>query len=120
MFIRRGEIYYADLGEVVGSEQGGIRPVLIVQNDVGNRVSGTTQIAPITSKNKRNLRTHVEIKANKFTGLKTDSMAMMEHVRTIDKSRLLYKVGEINNEQNDVYKAIMVLFGVPFEMVAAY
>ena len=92
MIIRRGDIYYADLRPVIGSEQGGVRPVLIIQNDIGNRHSPTVICAAITSKmNKAKLPTHVEISAEKY-GIVKDSVIMLEQVRTIDKSRLKEKV----------------------------
>ena len=92
MVIRRGDIYYADLRPVIGSEQGGVRPVLIIQNDVGNRHSPTVICAAITSRmNKAKLPTHVEISAEKY-GIVKDSVILLEQVRTIDKSRLKEKV----------------------------
>lgn len=88
LMIRRGDIYYADLRPVVGSEQGGIRPVLIIQNDVGNRHSPTVIIAAITSRmNKAKLPTHIELSAEKYDMVK-DSVILLEQIRTIDKSRL--------------------------------
>ena len=90
--IKRGDIYYADLSPVVGSEQGGIRPVLIIQNDIGNRHSPTVICAAITSRmNKAKLPTHVEISAEQYDIVK-DSVILLEQVRTIDKSRLKEKV----------------------------
>ena len=95
MVIKRGEIYYADLSPVVGSEQGGIRPVLIVQNDVGNRYSPTVIVAAITSKILKNkLPTHIEIDA-KECGLNKDSIILLEQMRTLDKSRLKEKAGDL-------------------------
>ena len=92
MIIRRGDIYYADLRPVVGSEQGGIRPVLIIQNDVGNRHSPTVICAAITSQmNKAKLPTHVELSARKSDMIK-DSVILLEQLRTIDKKRLRDKV----------------------------
>ena len=92
MIIRRGDIYYADLRPVVGSEQGGIRPVLIIQNDVGNRHSPTVICAAITSRmNKAKLPTHIELSAEKYDMVK-DSVILLEQLRTIDKSRLKDKV----------------------------
>ena len=86
--IRRGEIYYADLSPVVGSEQGGVRPVLIVQNDIGNKYSPTVIVAAITSQiNKAKLPTHIEISASEY-GLPKDSVILLEQIRTIDKKRL--------------------------------
>lgn len=97
MIIRRGDIYYADLRPVVGSEQGGIRPVLIVQNDVGNRHSPTVIVAAITSKmNKAKLPTHIEL--SKGYGIEKDSVILLEQVRTIDKSRLREKVCHLDQE----------------------
>ena len=86
--VRRGEIYYADLSPVVGSEQGGMRPVLIVQNDVGNRYSPTVIAAAITSQqNKARLPTHIEIEARTY-GLSKNSVVLLEQIRTLDKKRL--------------------------------
>ena len=94
--IRRGDIFYADLAQGQGSEQGGIRPVVIVQNDIGNKFSPTTIVAPITSKlNKAKLPTHIEIKAKQF-GLEKDSVMLMEQIRTIDKVRLREFLGSVD------------------------
>ena len=91
--VRRGEIYYADLSPVVGSEQGGMRPVLIVQNDVGNRYSPTVIAAAITSQqNKARLPTHIEIEARTF-GLSKNSVVLLEQMRTLDKRRLRERMG---------------------------
>ena len=93
MTVRRGDIYYADLSPVVGSEQGGIRPVLIVQNDVGNKYSPTVIAAAITSRtDKSKLPTHIEVYADKY-GLARDSVILLEQIRTIDKKRLREKIG---------------------------
>ncbi|MCM1308443.1 MAG: type II toxin-antitoxin system PemK/MazF family toxin [Butyrivibrio sp.] len=98
MVIKRGDIFYADLRPVVGSEQGGIRPVLVVQNDTGNKHSPTVIIAAITSKmNKAKLPTHVEIDSNKYDMIK-DSVILLEQLRTIDKTRLKDKVCHLDNE----------------------
>lgn len=98
MIIHRGDIYYADLRPVVGSEQGGIRPVLIIQNDVGNRHSPTVICAAITSKmNKAKLPTHVELDARKYDLVK-DSVILLEQLRTIDKQRLKDKVCRLDRE----------------------
>ncbi|MDO4567056.1 MAG: type II toxin-antitoxin system PemK/MazF family toxin [Oscillospiraceae bacterium] len=95
MNIKRGEVFYADLSPVVGCEQGGIRPVLIVQNDVGNRHSPTVIAAAITSKrDKTNLPTHIPLEASSC-GLSRDSVVLLEQVRTLDKSRLKEKMGAI-------------------------
>ncbi len=93
--IKRGELYYADLSPVVGSEQGGIRPILVVQNDTGNKYSPTIIAAAITSKlNKAKLPTHIEIGANEF-GLVKDSVILLEQIRTLDKRRLKERIGEL-------------------------
>ena len=98
MIIRRGDIYYADLRPVIGSEQGGIRPVLIIQNDIGNKHSPTVICAAITSKmNKAKLPTHVEIDCSKYDIMK-DSVILLEQLRTIDKKRLKDKVCHLDKE----------------------
>lgn len=98
MVIRRGDIYYADLRPVVGSEQGGVRPVLIIQNDTGNKHSPTVICAAITSKmNKAKLPTHVEINAKKYNIIK-DSVILLEQLRTIDKKRLKDKVCQLDDD----------------------
>lgn len=101
MIIRRGDIYYADLRPVVGSEQGGIRPVLIIQNDVGNKHSPTVICAAITSKmNKAKLPTHVELSAGQ-SGMVKDSVILLEQLRTIDKQRLREKICHIDKAMQD-------------------
>lgn len=96
--VKRGEVYYADLNPVVGSEQGGIRPVLVIQNDIGNKYSPTVIIAAITSKIKKaKLPTHVEIEADE-SNLKCDSVILLEQIRTIDKRRLKRKVTFLNDD----------------------
>lgn len=109
MIIRRGDIYYADLRPVVGSEQGGVRPVLIIQNDVGNRHSPTVICAAITSKmNKAKLPTHVELDARRCDIVK-DSVILLEQLRTIDKQRLKERICHIDEElQQEVDRALMV------------
>ncbi len=98
MIVRRGDIFYADLSPVIGSEQGGIRPVLIVQNDVGNRYSPTVICAAITSQiNKAKLPTHIEINSGMYS-LAKDSVILLEQVRTIDKRRLREKIGHLDSE----------------------
>ncbi len=98
MNIKRGEIFYAELNPVVGSEQGGTRPVLVIQNDIGNQYSPTTIIAAITSQiSKAKLPTHVEVKARR-SGLERDSVILTEQIRTIDKSRLKEKVAVLDEE----------------------
>lgn len=113
MNIRRGDIYYADLSPVVGSEQGGVRPVLIVQNDVGNRFSPTVIAAAITSqKDKTNLPTHIDLDAGD-TGLMKDSVVLLEQMRTIDKHRLKEKMGALDeSSMNQVDAAISVSLGL--------
>ncbi len=113
MSIKRGEIYYADLSPVVGSEQGGVRPVLIVQNDVGNRYSPTVIAAAITSQHeKAHLPTHIKVNAD-GCGLAKDSIVLLEQVRTIDKQRLKEKMGTLDNTaMNRVDKALSVSFGL--------
>lgn len=107
--IKRGELYYADLRPVVGSEQGGVRPVLIVQNDIGNKYSPTTIVVMLTSKQKNNIPTHVDIHKNKSNGLETDSTALCEQFRTIDKKRIKNKIGHIdNNTMEDILNSVKV------------
>lgn len=97
--VKRGDIYYADLSPVIGSEQGGVRPVLIVQNDVGNKYSPTIIVAAITSQiNKAKLPTHIEINAEEYKRLNKDSVILLEQIRTIDKKRLKEKVGSISKD----------------------
>ena len=107
--MRRGDVYYADLRPVVGSEQGGIRPVLIVQNDVGNRHSPTIICAAITSKmNKAKLPTHIELSAGKYDMVK-DSVILLEQLRTIDKQRLKDKVCHLDDDiMQKVNKGLMI------------
>ena len=109
MVIRRGDIYYADQRPVVGSEQGGVRPVLVIQNDVGNRHSPTVICAAITSRmNKAKLPTHVELDAGKWN-LSRDSVILLEQVRTIDKQRLRDKICHIDGEVlRRVNEALMI------------
>ena len=111
--IRRGEIYYADLSPVVGSEQGGVRPVLIVQNDVGNKYSPTVIAAAITSqRDKTNLPTHIEVDAGNC-GLAKDSIVLLEQIRTIDKKRLKERMGELDTpSMNKVDNALSISFGL--------
>lgn len=113
MNVRRGDIFYADLSPVVGSEQGGIRPVLIVQNDIGNKFSPTVIIAAITSQiNKAKLPTHIEISASDF-GLAKDSVILLEQVRTIDKKRLREKIGKLNDSLiSNVNEALKISLGI--------
>lgn len=114
MTIKRGDMFYADLSPVIGSEQGGIRPVLIIQNDMGNKYSPTVIAAAITSQlNKNKLPTHIEIDSEEF-GLKSDSVVLAEQIRTIDKSRLKEKIGHIDDEKvmDKINNAIGVSFGL--------
>jgi mRNA interferase MazF len=98
MIVKRGDIFYADLSPVVGSEQGGIRPVIVIQNDVGNKYSPTVIVAAITSQiNKAKLPTHVEISSEAY-GLNKDSVVLLEQVRTLDKRRLKEKIGHMTDE----------------------
>ncbi len=113
MSVKRGDIYYADLSPVVGSEQGGLRPVLIIQNDVGNRYSPTVIAAAITSRmSKTKLPTHIDIYADKV-GLAKDSIVLLEQIRTLDKRRLKEKMGHLDdNMMSAVNAAIAVSFGL--------
>ena len=113
MVVKRGDIYYADLSPVIGSEQGGIRPVLIVQNDVGNKYSPTVIAAAITSQiNKAKMPTHIELSASEY-GLYKDSVVLLEQIRTIDKKRLREKVAHLDKGlMEDVNSALAVSFGI--------
>ncbi|MBR5515927.1 MAG: type II toxin-antitoxin system PemK/MazF family toxin [Clostridia bacterium] len=116
MNVKRGEIYYADLSPVVGSEQGGLRPVLIVQNDVGNRYSPTVIAAAITSRMSKNkLPTHIDVRCSVSgdVGLACDSVILLEQVRTIDKKRLKEKIGRLDDDMMiKVNEALSVSFGL--------
>jgi len=114
MLVKRGDIYYADLSPVVGSEQGGIRPVLIVQNDVGNKYSPTVIASAITSQlNKTKLPTHIELGQAEYFGLAKDSVVLAEQIRTIDKKRLKEKIGHLDdNLMKRVNDALGVSFGI--------
>ncbi|MDF2531225.1 MAG: transcriptional modulator of MazE/toxin, MazF [Clostridia bacterium] len=111
--IKRGDILYADLSPVIGSEQGGVRPVLIIQNDIGNKYSPTVIVAAITSQiNKAKLPTHVEINAEEY-GITKDSVILLEQVRTIDKKRLKEKVGHLSDElMKKVDDGLQISFGL--------
>ena len=113
MIVRRGDIYFADLSPVVGSEQGGVRPVLIVQNDVGNKHSPTVICAAITSQmNKAKLPTHIALSAAEYA-LPKDSVILLEQIRTIDKKRLKEKMGHLDDSlMREVDDAISVSFGL--------
>lgn len=112
MNIKRGELYYADLSPVVGSEQGGVRPVLVVQNDVGNKYSPTVIAAAVTSKlTKAKLPTHIELPSAQY-GLARDSVILLEQIRTLDKRRLKERIGELNEMTMDkVDRAILISLG---------
>ena len=109
MVIHRGDIYYADLRPVIGSEQGGIRPVLIVQNDVGNKHSPTIIVAAITSKqNKAKLPTHIELSAKRYD-MERDSVILLEQLRTVDKRRLKDRVCHLDEDMmRQVNKGLMI------------
>ena len=111
--IKRGDILYADLSPVIGSEQGGVRPVLVIQNDIGNKYSPTVIVAAITSQiNKAKLPTHVEINAEEY-GISKDSVILLEQIRTIDKKRLKEKVGHLSEEMmKKVDDGLQVSFGL--------
>ena len=114
MVVKRGDMFYADLSPVVGSEQGGIRPVLVIQNNMGNKYSPTVIVSAITSQlNKNKLPTHIEVDSAEF-GLKADSVVLTEQIRTIDKSRLKEKIGHIDDISimNKVNNALGVSFGL--------
>ncbi len=113
MQINRGDIFYADLSPVVGSEQGGVRPVLVIQNDVGNKYSPTVIIAAITSQlDKAKLPTHIELKKEKFN-LAKDSVVLLEQIRTLDKRRLQEKICSIDSlTMQSVDIAMMVSLGI--------
>ena len=107
--VKRGDLFYDDLSPVVGSEQGGIRPVIVIQNDIGNKYSPTVIVAAITSQiNKAKLPTHVEISSEEY-GLNRDSVVLLEQVRTLDKRRLKEKIGHMTDEDmKKVNKAMMI------------
>ena len=113
MIVKRGDIYYADLSPVVGGEQGGIRPVLVIQNDIGNKYSPTVIAAAITSQiNKAKMPTHIELAAKDY-GLNKDSVILLEQIRTIDKRRLREKIGRIDDGlMASVNNALSISFGL--------
>ena len=114
MIVKRGDMFYADLSPVVGSEQGGIRPVLVIQNDTGNKYSPTVIVSAITSQlNKNKLPTHIELGSKEY-GLKSDSVVLTEQIRTIDKSRLKEKIGHIQDDRvmDRINSAIGISFGL--------
>ena len=112
--VKRGDIYYADLSPVVGSEQGGVRPVLIIQNDTGNRYSPTVIAAAITSQTgKARLPTHIDLPVEESCGLSRDSVVLLEQVRTLDKKRLREHMGRVDDQvMRKVDNAIAVSFGL--------
>lgn len=113
LIVKRGDVFFADLSPVVGSEQGGTRPVLILQNDIGNRFSPTVIVAAITAQiQKAKLPTHVEIDANKY-GFERDSVILLEQLRTIDKSRLTDKITQLDEKlMRDVDVALAISLGL--------
>ena len=117
-YIKRGELYYADLSPVVGSEQGGVRPVLEVQNDVGNKYSPTVIAAAVTSRiNKAKLPTHIELPS--AYGLAKDSVILLEQIRTLDKRRLKERIGELPPEaMTKVNRAILISLGFPVDFMS--
>ena len=117
--VKRGDIYYADLSPVVGSEQGGVRPVLIIQNDTGNRYSPTVIAAAITSQTgKARLPTHIDLPVAQSSGLSRDSVVLLEQVRTLDKKRLRERMGHVEEDvMEKVDLAIAVSFGLPHDQL---
>ncbi|OIU72991.1 type II toxin-antitoxin system endoribonuclease NdoA [Rossellomorea aquimaris] len=113
MIVKRGDVYFADLSPVVGSEQGGVRPVLVIQNDIGNRFSPTVIVAAITAQiQKAKLPTHVEIDAKRY-GFERDSVILLEQIRTIDKQRLTDKITHLDDEMMDkVDDALQISVGL--------
>lgn len=113
MQVRRGDVFFADLSPVVGSEQGGVRPVLVIQNDIGNRYSPTVIIAAITSQiDKAKLPTHVELKAAEH-GIERDSVVLLEQIRTIDKRRLRERVAHVDGDvMARVDEALLISLGL--------
>jgi mRNA interferase MazF len=113
LIVKRGDVYFADLSPVVGSEQGGVRPVLIIQNDIGNRFSPTVIVAAITAQiQKAKLPTHVEIDAKKY-GFERDSVILLEQIRTIDKQRLTDKITHLDDEMMElVDEALQISLGL--------
>lgn len=112
MEIKRGELFYADLSPVVGSEQGGVRPVLVLQNDIGNKYSPTIIVAAITSQiSKAKIPTHIELMATDY-GLTKDSVVLLEQLRTLDKLRLKEKIGAVDEQKmKHINKALLISLG---------
>ncbi|ASJ57028.1 type II toxin-antitoxin system PemK/MazF family toxin [Brevibacillus porteri] len=113
MIVKRGDVFFADLSPVVGSEQGGVRPVLVIQNDIGNRFSPTVIVAAITAQiQKAKLPTHVEIDAKTY-GFDRDSVILLEQIRTIDKQRLTDKITHLDDEMMDrVNESLQISLGL--------
>ncbi len=113
MVVKKGDIFFADLSPVIGSEQGGVRPVVVIQNDVGNKYSPTVIVAAITSQiNKAKLPTHVEIRAGEH-GLNKDSVILLEQLRTVDKRRLKERIGRMDEEAMEkVNEALVISLGI--------
>lgn len=113
--IKRGDLFYADLSPVVGSEQGGIRPVLVIQNDIGNKYSPTVIVSAVTSQiGKAKIPTHIELNKTEY-GLKADSVVLLEQIRTLDKQRLKEKIGTLSsNKMQEINRAILISLGFGF------
>ncbi|MBO4992613.1 MAG: type II toxin-antitoxin system PemK/MazF family toxin [Firmicutes bacterium] len=113
MVVKKGDIFFADLSPVIGSEQGGVRPVVVIQNDVGNKYSPTVIVAAITSQiNKAKLPTHVEIRAGEH-GLNKDSVVLLEQLRTVDKRRLKERIGRMDADAMEkVNEALVISLGI--------
>lgn len=110
--MKRGDIYYANLSPVVGSEQGGNRPVVIIQNDIGNKFSPTVIVAAITTVHKTRMPTHVQLDSNKY-GLPKNSVVLLEQIRTIDKKRLTSKIGNLDyNTMDNINKSLAISLGM--------
>src|SRR5699024_2517105 len=116
LIVKRGEVYFADLSPVVGSEQGGVRPVLVIQNDIGNRFSPTVIVAAITAQiQNAKLQTHVEINADKH-GLERDSVILLEQIRTLDKQRLTDRITKLDAEtMKEINHALEISLGLGFK-----
>lgn len=113
LVVKKGDIFFADLSPVIGSEQGGVRPVIVIQNDIGNKYSPTVIVAAITSQiNKAKLPTHVEIRAGEH-GLNKDSVILLEQLRTVDKRRLRERIGRMEGEAMEkVNEALVISLGI--------
>ncbi|MBQ6684602.1 MAG: type II toxin-antitoxin system PemK/MazF family toxin [Firmicutes bacterium] len=113
MVVKKGDIFFADLSPVIGSEQGGVRPVIVIQNDIGNKYSPTVIVAAITSQiNKAKLPTHVEIRAGEH-GLNKDSVILLEQLRTVDKRRLRERIGRMDGDSMEkVNEALVISLGI--------